>query len=196
MFTIKHFRVIQLLITIGLILSVAGGTSGNMQPNGTIKVDSTSKVGVILYILSFAALTLILFISSKQVSVIPSIERRVPLAVVLALPFILMRLVYSLLVVTLNDHLFNSVNGSVVLQVVMAVVEEFIVVAIYILLGFKVDKLDPAQQGPIASRAWKNKNSGRGRRGKNGRGRGVLLGIVQDAHTREPRNGGGHAMGV
>lgn len=91
-------------------------------------------------------------------SVVPSAERRVAFAVLMALPFILVRLVYSACVVFLHSHLFNLVNGSVVVNAVMAVVMEFVVVGIYLILGFFISTLSPSDAGPIATRQWKAKN--------------------------------------
>lgn len=185
-FTLKHFRLIQLLITLGLILSIAGGTSGSTEPNGSVKVATTAKVGIALYIVAFVALTVVCFASSLHVSNVPIKEGRVPLAVVVALPFIAVRLVYAILTVTFHDHLFNPVNGDVLVLVVMSVVEEFTVVAIYLLLGFSVDRLSEVERGPLASRAWKNKNS-RGGHGERHSGRNV-----DEEHAQELRLGSGH----
>ena len=122
-------------------------------------MDSTSRVAIILYIVAYTALALVLLLSAPQTSVVPRKERRVPVAVVLALPLILVRLVYSACSIFLHDHLFNLVNGSVVVLVVMAVVEEFVVVVIFLTLGFLVERLDNTNQGPIASRGWKNRRA-------------------------------------
>ncbi|KAF2824621.1 hypothetical protein CC86DRAFT_45165 [Ophiobolus disseminans] len=173
-FTVRHFRLLQLLISIGLILGVAGGTSSKAQPDGTITISSTSKVGVVLYIVAYVCIVLVYCASIGRVSGVPRKERRVSLAIVLALPFILVRLIYSACAVFLHSHLFNIVTGNVVVLVVMATLEEFVVVAIYIALGFFVDKLDPVSLGPIAGRAWKNKNNNR-------RGRGHSRGFAAQA---------------
>jgi hypothetical protein len=53
----------------------------------------------------------------------------------------------------------------------MAVVEEFVVVAIYLYLGFRLDRLEVNEQGPILSRPWKNKRS-KGERRRRSRRRG------------------------
>jgi hypothetical protein len=45
-----------------------------------------------------------------------------------------------------------------VVWVVMAVATEFIVVIIYLILGFSLSGLQPGEAGPIATRAWKAKN--------------------------------------
>jgi len=47
----------------------------------------------------------------------------------------------------------------------MAILEEFIDVFIYLLLGFKTNVLLPDQQGPIASRPWKENKQQRVRGG-------------------------------
>ncbi|KAH7140272.1 hypothetical protein B0J13DRAFT_504384 [Dactylonectria estremocensis] len=159
-FSIKQFRVIQLLITLGLILSIVGGTSASPSPSGSFKVQTTSKVGIILYIIAFAAMTLVLLISSGSRTSVPIQERRVPVVVAIAWPFIFTRLVYSAICVFLPSHTFSIIDGSVPVFVCMAVLEEFVVVALYLLLGYNLKKLEPTEQGELASRPWK---SGRGR---------------------------------
>jgi hypothetical protein len=172
-FTAKHFRLLQLLITLGLILSIVGGTSTTPDANGEIEVQSTSKAGIALYIVAFVGLVLVYLISVPSTSVVPRKETRVPVAILFAIPLILTRLVYSACSVFLHDKNFNIITGSIVVLVAMAVVEEFLVVAIYVALGFLVDKLDANSQGPIAGRQWKMK---KGRHATNIRrqGRGEL----------------------
>jgi hypothetical protein len=155
--------VLQLVITIGLILSIAGGTSGTVQLDGTVRVASTSKAGIALYIVAYFGIVFVYLTSVPRTSVVPNQERRVPVAIILALPFVLSRLIYSACSVFLHSHLFNIVTGNVAVRVATAIIEEFIVVAIYIALGFLVIKLDAHAQGPIAGREWKNKKS-RGRK--------------------------------
>jgi hypothetical protein len=171
MLTVKHFRLIQLLITLGLILSIAGGSSGNTNSDGKITVSTTSKVGVVLFIVAYCALCMVCLVSMSSISYVPTFERRIAIGVIVALPFILVRLTYSALVVFVHNHLFNIINGSVAVFVAMRVVEEFIVVFIYILLGFTLERLQPDQQGEIASRPWKEPKSGiRQHRGHSPRG--------------------------
>jgi hypothetical protein len=157
----KHFRIIQLLITLGLILSIAGGTSGKAAADGSITVPTTSKVGIILYIVAYVALCLVCVLSMVNISYAESGEKRLAFVVILALPFILVRLAYSALAVFLHNHDFNIVNGSVVFLVCMAVIEEVIVVIIYLISGFTMEKLSPDRQGPLASRAWKQRGNPR-----------------------------------
>jgi hypothetical protein len=156
-FTVIHFRLLRLLIVIGLVLNIVGGTSSSIGPDGTIEVNILSKVGIILYIVAFVALILMFLVSLTRAHYVPEKERRVPYAIIVALPFILVRLLYSACAVFLHNHLFNLVTGSVVVLALMTVIEEFIVVAIYVALGFLVDKLDENEQGAIAGRPRKAK---------------------------------------
>jgi hypothetical protein len=162
---VSHFRLVQLVIMLGLILSIAGGATGTTSPSGAVKPSGTSEAGIILYVVGFLALMAILFISLGKLHNVPRLERRVAVAVLCAAPFILVRLAYSVLAVFLHNHDFNIINGSVVILVVMRVVEEFIVVFIYILLGYFVETLTSETQGPIATRAWKNRTSKGDKRG-------------------------------
>jgi hypothetical protein len=161
MFSIKHFRFIQILITVGLILSIAGGSSGSTNADGSVTVATTSKVGIALYIVAYVALCAVLLLSMSSIRVVPTLERRLALGVLLALPFILVRLAYSALVVFVHNHLFNPITGSVPVFVAMGVAEEFIVVFIYLLLGFTLERLQPDQQGELVSRPWKQSKAGR-----------------------------------
>lgn len=154
---VKHFRVLQLLISIGLILSIAGGTSGSPSSNGTVKPSTTSQVGIILYIVAFVGLLFVLFRSSGYRKSIPKQERRIPIAVGLAIPFIAVRLAYSALAVFLHDKTFSLIGGSVAVHAAMAIIEEFVVVIDYLILGFSLQKLEVG--GEISGRQWKDRNN-------------------------------------
>jgi hypothetical protein len=161
---IKQFRLVQLLITLGLILSIAGGSSGSASGNGQVTVSTTAQVGIILYIVAFAGLTYFLLVSSSYRSSVPHQERRSPVAVAIAWPLILVRLVYSALAVFLHDSNFSVVGGKITLHVCLAVLEEFLVVIDYLILGFSLRKLEPEQQGELANRVWKDREGRRNQR--------------------------------
>jgi hypothetical protein len=90
-FTAKHFRFLQLLITLGLILGIVGGTSATPDANGEIEVQATSKAGIALYIVAFVGIVLVYIISVPSTSVVPQKETRVPVAILFAIPLILTR---------------------------------------------------------------------------------------------------------
>ncbi len=163
MFTATHFRLLQVLMVVGLILSIAGGTSIDPTAGDSAAPPTTSLVGVVLFIIAFVGIFLVLLISSGNTSVVPKQERSIALVVALALPFIAVRLTYSALLVFVHSGNFSLLDGSTAVRAGMALIPEIIVVSVYILLGFRLDKLSSGQHGPILSRPWKKERKGRQR---------------------------------
>lgn len=153
----REFRLLQLVITLGLILSIVGGTSTSTSGNGTMTVSSTSKAGVGLYIAAFAGVTLIALVSVGYRNIVPRQESQILTAVSIAWPFILVRLAYSVLAAFSHDRSFSIATGSIAIHTGMTVIEEFMVVVIYLFLGFKLQKLGPEQQGEVTNRQWKSR---------------------------------------
>jgi hypothetical protein len=193
-----HFRLLQLFITISLILCIVGGTSSTSS-TGVYKPQTETKVGVAFYLIAFFALCAIAAVTMHKISGAPSDEKRLVWAVLLALPFVLVRLMYSVLSVYSNNHNFNLITGSVVILVVMRVLEEMIVVVLYLVIGWKTETLSPTTRGPIASRPWKGNLAGPGAgRGGNGRRRqgpihalvGAGIAAVQQHKEQKPEMSG------
>lgn len=134
-----HFRLIQTVAVVGLILSIVGGTS-SFSSDGTYIAKPMSKVAIILYIVAYAAEVLIalhtLFLSQSHHG-----EKLIIYAVIAALPLILIRLIYSALGVIAHSHTFSMFNGSVAAFAIMAVVMEIIVIAVYLAAGWKSEKV-------------------------------------------------------
>lgn len=153
MFHMLQFRATQLIITLGLILSIVGGTN-SVSSSGTFTVQPTSKAGLLLCAVGWVILTLRTIFTIPQFSSQTS-EKHIAIAVIIALPFIAVRIIYSLLAVFLHNHDFSLINGSVAIRVVMAVLEEFFVVVIYLAVGWKAEALPAHKRGPLTSRQWK-----------------------------------------
>lgn len=143
-----------------MILAIAGST-GN---DNTTKVSGTLKGGVCLFVGAYVAMIITFLIASPSLRLIKTRERFVAIAIVVAAPFISVRLLYSILAVFVHNHNFSTLTGSVPVRVGMATIEEYIVVLIYVGLGFILHQLAPEQQGPIESRPWKAPKDERSRR--------------------------------
>ncbi|KAG7289896.1 hypothetical protein NEMBOFW57_006273 [Staphylotrichum longicolle] len=161
--TVRHFRLIQLVILVGTILAIVGASKSNKGTSAPTAPAVESEVAVVLYAVSFAAVALVLLLEVPSISLVPEAERIIVPAVGLALPFIAVRVLYSLLLVFVHTGVFSRTGGPVSVRVGMSVVEEFVVVAIYLFLGFRLPKLDKSEHGEILSRSSKN---GRGRSGR------------------------------
>ncbi|OAG11594.1 uncharacterized protein CC84DRAFT_1159085 [Paraphaeosphaeria sporulosa] len=117
---------VQLVLTLGIVLSIVGGTSITPSANGSHTPPTSSNAGVVLYIVGFVAILFILLVSVPHRAVVPARERHVPIVIFLALPFIAVRLLYSILSVFVHDHLFSIATGSAAVNIGMSVDEEFL----------------------------------------------------------------------
>ncbi|KAK5327248.1 hypothetical protein LTR93_002632 [Exophiala xenobiotica] len=169
MFKAIHFRLLQLLITVGLVLCIVGGTSSTSS-TGKYVPQTTTKAGVVLYLLALCAICVFTVVVTHKLSNAPSRDKWLAWAVILAIPFIFVRLIYSLISVFAHSSHFNLLTGSIAIRVCMAILEEMAVVLIYLAVGWKAEILTSSKQGPIASRAWKG-NLGGGQAGQPGHGR-------------------------
>jgi hypothetical protein len=134
-FSTIYFRITQLGITIALILSIVGGTS-SISSTGVYNVQTTSKAGILLYIVCYLALALMALLTLRNTFYLTSGETRIMWAVFVALPLLLVRLIYSLLVIFDHKQRYSLIDGSALIHALMAVVEEMLIILIYLGVGW------------------------------------------------------------
>jgi hypothetical protein len=127
--------VTQLGITVGLILSIAGGTS-SVSSSGVYDSQGTSKAGVILYIVCYIAIGATALLTLINSCYLTTEESRIAWAVIIAMPLISVRLIYSLLITFDHSHQFNILSGSALIHALMAVLKEMLIVLIYLGIGW------------------------------------------------------------
>ncbi|KAH8807425.1 hypothetical protein F5884DRAFT_731182 [Xylogone sp. PMI_703] len=134
------FRIIQLDIITGLVLGIIGGihSGSSLHKNGVFSVGTVSKVGTALLIAGLVADIILALLTTRYIRNASSGYKRLLLAVFLALPFLSVRLVYTILATLTTDQDFNFVSGSVTDWLCMAVLEEVVVVIIYIVVGLSM----------------------------------------------------------
>lgn len=148
-----------------MVLSIVGGTEATIGPTG-LEITTPTKIGIVIYIATFVLTCGILAVVVGYLSSLPRGERRVVLAVGLALPFLAARLVFAALAVFLHNSTFSVVGGSVGVYVGMALVEEVLVVASYVALGWALEKMpagihEAGRGGNIVNvEEWHGKESG------------------------------------
>lgn len=160
LFSMTVLRIPQIITTVAGILCIVGATSANTIQDFT--KESTVHIGVILYMVSYIILLVLTVIAGAVYLKKRSGEKALILAVAAALPFLLVRLLYTLIACFAhNASSFNLVTGSVAINLVMAVLEEIVVVAIYTITGIKQEVVpkEQQQQGPGARMAYR---AGRG----------------------------------
>ncbi len=155
----RNFRLLQLLSIVAIVLAIVGGTkiSGAKSQSDLNTAATLRHVGAILFAVIYAliaAITAVCWLSREQVL---KHRRKLLLAVAASLPFLLVRIVYTLLssfaplpfgfdasghmVGVVSDsplkH-FSGTSGSWALYLVMSVVAEYAVVLIYTFAGLRI----------------------------------------------------------
>ncbi|KAL9050052.1 MAG: hypothetical protein Q9162_006873 [Coniocarpon cinnabarinum] len=144
--TAKHIRILQLLNTIGLILSIVGGdiSGSNVGDGDPYTVAGETKAGVGLFIATFVGIIGVCLALMPSVNSAEAGERRILMAVAASLPFMLVRIAYSCLSAFGNLRRFSVYGGDENDLIGMALVMELVVVVVYEILGLTLKKLPPA----------------------------------------------------
>ncbi|KAM7220762.1 hypothetical protein V8F06_003831 [Rhypophila decipiens] len=130
----KHVRWVQVFVIIGMILGIVGGAlSGSYLSTGyTIVVET--KVGLGFMIAGFAIVVISTVLTAFQVKKAEKGEKRLLLAVGVAIPFALVRIVFSCMVVFGNNSDFSAFGGSTKYAdylLGMAIIMEMVCVVIF-----------------------------------------------------------------
>ncbi|KAK0384153.1 hypothetical protein NLU13_8242 [Sarocladium strictum] len=158
--TVKHFRLAQLFVLLGAVFGIIGIS----QATSTSSVSTWSRVAVLCYAATYLLLVFFFVRSASYVSYLPDSEHLLTPVITMALPLVLARLVYQLLLVFVNRGPFSRNDRHVAPSIAMSVAEEMLVVLMFLALGLKLRKLSEAEQGPILMRPWKDRTKRRGRR--------------------------------
>ncbi|RJE19336.1 hypothetical protein PHISCL_08327 [Aspergillus sclerotialis] len=130
----RFFHLLRIITLVALILSIVGITK-DMTPKALLHPNSEIKAGMNLFVVSWAALCLLLFLLIRRRSGIEMGERRLLLVVGISATLILVRLIYAMLMFFLADSTFNFFNGSTTAMLVMSVLEEIGVVLVCLGVG-------------------------------------------------------------
>jgi hypothetical protein len=148
-------KLIELLILVGLILGIVGGTEAgdNFSKTHTFVPSTLNKAGTSLLVVSFALTVLITVIVSFDSPHAEEGEHRLFFAVVASIPFMIVRLVYSCLSTFTHNKAFSLTTGNETILLCVALLEELVVVIIYEGVGLTLRKLPKAQASmPVSSR--------------------------------------------
>ncbi|KAL4949263.1 hypothetical protein BDW69DRAFT_198233 [Aspergillus filifer] len=134
----KHgFSFFRILTIAALAVTISGITS-DMTPQGLLSPNTEVKVGMVLYIVSWAILCILLGILYLRRTSLEIGEEQTLVAVAISAPFLLIRIIYAILLWFVADNAFNAVDGNNTAQLFMAIFEEIIVVGICLGIGFKL----------------------------------------------------------
>lgn len=131
-------RIIQLLMLVSLVLQIVGGTEANYTITGSgykINYPAISKAAMGITIFVTVLVILEAFFLFNNQAYIAAGEHRLLWGVIVAFPFIIVRLAYSCLII------FADRTAGVWLNLGMSVIMEMLAVLIYIAVGVMTDKV-------------------------------------------------------
>ncbi|KZP32370.1 hypothetical protein FIBSPDRAFT_723111 [Athelia psychrophila] len=144
------FRLLYLIGILGLILSIVGGSESDTTSISTLKTStSLRKSGAILLAVLYAILLVIHAFMWANVSKLDMHRRRLLIGISSALPFLLVRTVYSVLSTFSGSPIpggppntsklakFNLANGEWYIYLVMGLLMEYITICIYTVVGWR-----------------------------------------------------------
>lgn len=144
-----YLRLISIMMLVAMVLLIYGGTQADYSTvNGVPKIEyvTASKVGAGLMIGVLVLLIIETALLTRNRGYICQGERRILLAVVLSIPFVLVRLVYTCILI-LGDK-----SQDVWLYFGAGVLMEMIVVLICQIVGFTLEKVPPVTKEPLVER--------------------------------------------
>ncbi|KAI9812795.1 MAG: hypothetical protein M1826_002761 [Phylliscum demangeonii] len=133
----RLFLLLHLPFVIGIVVGiVAGIDDGNVHADPST-TNTRVQAAVVLVTAGFVALCgVTAYLVVKRRALFKS-DLTLLWAVVLSIPLLLVRLVYSLVGAFSQDPAFELATGNAVLKAFMAVLEEFVVEVLYISVGLK-----------------------------------------------------------
>ncbi len=148
----RILRIVQLVIVVGLILGIVGGINASEDytnglkngKGGSYHPGTLSKAGTALFIVSYVATVAFTIAISFSVPHAEAGEKRLFIAVAVALPFLLVRLVYSCMSTFTTNHHFNLLTGSITTLLCMAFLMELCVVINFEFMGLSLRR--PVQE--------------------------------------------------
>lgn len=129
-------RLIQLLMLVGMVLIIVGGTQADYAFNGndpSIRYPSISHAGMAIFIVVFVLVVLETVMAFMNQGFVAQGEHRLFFAIFISLPFLLVRLIYGSVLI------FGSVHASVWLYLGAGVIMEMAVVLVCEVIGLTLE---------------------------------------------------------
>jgi hypothetical protein len=135
-------RVAHLPIFVGLLLIIFGmdGSAAYLKKHGTFPTEVITKIGVLLLVAVFAFVVLTNAMFMFRSSHAEPGERRLLNAIAASIPSLLVRVLYIVLITFSHIQMFSILHGSIVALACMAIMQEMIVVLIYIGVGITLPR--------------------------------------------------------
>ncbi|KAK2731568.1 hypothetical protein FQN55_004641 [Onygenales sp. PD_40] len=136
----RIFQALHLPQLVALILGIIGGMKQfDEDPEVQKTGHNLSRASIIIFFVILVVQSLIAAVTLLRLRYVRPEERKMVYIVGASIPFLFVRILYALISSFSNDHdTFNQIspsNKAVLVQACMAILEEFVVVALYLLAG-------------------------------------------------------------
>ena len=140
LFKPKLINLIHLPIVVGLVLAIYGGTKLFDTNPASVNTGVTyTRAGIMMFLVALIALSAISVSTLTRIRHIIDCERGLLFASLAVIPFLVVRIVYSIIVdFDRSSTIFSLTSNrtaAVVVQAIMSVAMEFIVVSIFLTVG-------------------------------------------------------------
>ena len=137
----RLINLVHLPIVAGLILAIFGGIKLFDANPASVNTGVTyTKIAIMLFLLTLIALAAITAFTFMRIRHVMEGEKRLVFACLAVIPFLLVRIIYSIIVdFDRSSTIFSFLStrtAAVVVQAVMSVAMEFIAVSIFLTAGF------------------------------------------------------------
>lgn len=146
-FQVRILQLIHLPCILALVLAIIGGT--RLASPDASKEDSAHdflKTAGVLFLVVLIAIVGVAVSTVPVWRALPPGETKLLVAAFAAFPFLVVRMIYTLLVDFANDDTFNILGGNAFVHLGMSVVEEIIVTVIYLAVGLMVPSMSEQLQ--------------------------------------------------
>ncbi|KAL8845721.1 MAG: hypothetical protein Q9221_009133 [Calogaya cf. arnoldii] len=150
-----RFRAIQALYLphiVALALTIVGGvelTSFSPSPHPSGK--HFARAGISIFMAVFLLYVFLCLITAININIAHG-EKCILIGILAAIPFLSIRILYSVLAVSRDKGKFAMLNGSATAQLGIAIIQEMVVVLVYIGVGVLApveEKVQPVEEQPM-----------------------------------------------
>jgi hypothetical protein len=129
-------RLLHLPCTLAIVLCIVGGIHQSSSDHKVQESGKTyAKVGVVIFLIAFVQISILALITLPHARNVPTAQRRILRAALLALPLLAIRLLYSILVDFSTSSVFSTTRGNPFVQLGMSIIEEVIIIVLYLAAG-------------------------------------------------------------
>lgn len=139
-----YFTLLQIPFqaAIPIVARGASNSTADLSNIGVFTPQVLTKLGIVLCVVGFVVMVILtLAILRRQSHTGPS-EQKLLYTVVLSLPFLFIRMIYTTLTTFMNEGLFQSADGDVLVIGLMVLLPEMAVSVMYMVQGFTLPRME------------------------------------------------------